>query len=283
MREAHIFDLDVLIRIYSNVWIVSIDNPSIPLIKISLSEFNLIKKGIYKNHDCNLEINEKKYWLPENLYNLIKISVKKHKSNLSSLSFSMQEFLNPNVIKHLDYELNHKNFQHLKNKSHDIYVIASKNTELNYKPIINKLEDELEKIGLKIKQYFFLTKTFNNKDLDTISNNKIKLCLQYLIGYKTKENLFIDKQIEKYDRIYLYDNDIKTLEFGTNINNILNFLVRNSEEEINKNIKLIIRKEVPVFVLSQITNNKVNPIIYEEIMLEMNHIAKTFESFKFII
>ncbi len=282
MREAHIFNLDVLIHTNSSVWIVSIDNPSIPLVKISLSEFNLIKKGIYKSHDCNLVVNGNKYWLPENLLNLIKVQVKKHKGDFANLSFSMQEYLNPNVIKHLDYELYSYNFQHLKNKSHDIYVIASKNSEINYKPIIDKLEDELEKIGLKVKKYFFLTKTFNNKDLDLISNNKIKICLQYLVGYKTNLNVFTQDELDRYDRVYLYDDDIKALEFGRNINNILDFLRSNTKEEsVVDNIKLTVRKYMPVFVLSTITYNRVNPIIYEEIILKWNHILKTFENFKY--
>jgi hypothetical protein len=282
MKEAHIFDLDVLININSNVWIVSINNPSIPIIKISLSEFNLIKKGIYKNHNSNLEINGKKYWLPQNLFNLIKIEVKKHKEDFSNLSFSMQEYLNPNVIKHLDYELNTCNFQHLKNKSHDIYVIASKNSKVNYKEIIKKLESELEKIGIKVKEYFFLTKTFNNKDLDSISNNKVKICLQYLVGYKTNLNVFTQEVLDKYDRVYLYDDDMKTLEFGKKINNILDFLRINTENELVINdIKLSIRRDMPVFVLATITHNKVNPIIYEEIILEWNHITKKFENFKY--
>lgn len=280
MKEAHIFDLDVLISTDSSVWLVSVDNPGIPIIKISLSEFNLIKKGIYRNHNTPLNINGVDFWLPENLYNTIKIKVKRNNADISNLAFSMQEYLNPNVIQHLDFNINKQNFEHLKNKPHDIYVFASKNSEVNYKPIIKKLDEELEKMGLSVKKYFFLTKTFNNRDLDKISNSKIKLCLQYLIGYKTEENIITSEKIERYNRLYLYDDDLKTLEFGKNINNILSFLKSNTDESITNDIRNIIRNEVPVFVLSQITNNRIKPVIYTEILLEWNHIVKTFESFR---
>jgi hypothetical protein len=281
MREAHIFDLDVLISINSNVWIVSIDSPSIPVIKISLSEFNLIKKGIYKNHNSILNINGVDFWIPENLLNLLKIKVKKSNIDISNLAFSMQEFLNPNVIQHLDYTINTHNFIHLKNKPHDIYVFASNNSEVNYKPIIKKLDEELEKLGLRVKNYYFLSKTFNSRDHDKVANNKIKLCLQYLIGYKTNDNIITSEQLKKYNRVYLYDDDLKTLEFGKNINNILNFLKSNTEDEsITYDVRNLIRNDIPVFVLSTITNNKINPIIYKEIILEWNHIVKTFEGFK---
>lgn len=282
MNQAHIFDIDVLISMDSSVWIVSLENPSIPIIKVSLSEFNLIKKGIYKKYNCLLEINNTKYWLPENLYNILKVRVKAHKTKLSDLSFSLQEFLNPNVIQHLDYKLHIKNIQHLKNRPDDIYIIASKNNEKNYKPIIQLLEKELEKLGLAVKKYYFLTKTFNNIDKDSISNNKVKICLQHLIGFKTNDDIFTSEKVDTYDRVYLYDDDLKTLEFGENINDILNYIKdKTTEEQLVNDIKLRIKKDMPMLVLSEITHNEINPIINKEVLLKWNNIIKQFESFKF--
>ena len=45
--RAHFFDLNTAITVESKVWIVSKINPNKPIIKISQSEFNLIKNGIY--------------------------------------------------------------------------------------------------------------------------------------------------------------------------------------------------------------------------------------------
>ena len=41
--RAQFFDLSVLIELESKVWLVSRTKPSIPIVKISASEFNLIK------------------------------------------------------------------------------------------------------------------------------------------------------------------------------------------------------------------------------------------------
>ena len=47
--NAHFFDLNTAIVVNSEVWIVSKKNPNEPLVKITQSEFNLIRKSIYKN------------------------------------------------------------------------------------------------------------------------------------------------------------------------------------------------------------------------------------------
>jgi hypothetical protein len=100
------------------------------------------------------------YWLPENLLNDLKVKCKRMKSDITDLSFSMQEFMNPSVVENLDYEILINNFQHLKNTNDDIYVICSKNSKKSYKFIIDKLEEELLKFGLKIKDYYYLITNF---------------------------------------------------------------------------------------------------------------------------
>ena len=154
--NSHFFDLDVLINVDSNVWVVSKIKPSVPIIRITQSEFNLINKGVYRKYNSQLEINGKKYWLPENLLNELKIRCKNLKCDISDLSFSMQEFMSSSIIDTLDYDIMLNHFQHLKNSNDDIYVICSKNSKKNYTSIIKKLEDEFLKMGLKIKNYYYL-------------------------------------------------------------------------------------------------------------------------------
>ena len=71
--RAHFFDLSVLIGLESKVWIVSKIKPSIPIIKISESEFNLIKKGIYIKYNQKFRFGNQDYWISEDLANQIKI------------------------------------------------------------------------------------------------------------------------------------------------------------------------------------------------------------------
>jgi len=88
--NAHFFDINSLIRVDSKVWIVSKTKPNIALLKISESDFNLIKKGIWKNSGVKVKIGNTDYYIKEDLFEQIKIKCKKTNTDLSSITFSMQ-------------------------------------------------------------------------------------------------------------------------------------------------------------------------------------------------
>jgi hypothetical protein len=279
IENAHFFDIDTLIKVDSQVWIVSKMKPSIPIIKITQSEFNLIKKGIYRKHNSPLTMSGENYWLPQNLLDELKIKAKNYKVDITDLVFSMQEFMNSSVIENLDYKILTNHFQHLKNKTDDIYVICSKNNKKNYEVIISKLESELEKMGLIIKNYYYLSETFYNRDSDYISHKKIRLLLQHLIGYKTDDDKFIDDQITKYDRIYFYDDEPNVITLSLGINDILHFLMKKTDNNISSIIRDLIKEYDHVLVVNRITNNRINPIDSKEVIIEWSNIIKTFEKF----
>jgi hypothetical protein len=279
IENAHFFDIDTLIKVDSQVWIVSKMKPSIPIIKITQSEFNLIKKGIYRKHNSPLTMSGENYWLPQNLLDELKIKAKNYKVDITDLVFSMQEFMNSSVIENLDYKILTNHFQHLKNKTDDIYVICSKNNKKNYEVIISKLESELEKMGLIIKNYYYLSETFYNRDSDYISHKKIRLLLQHLIGYKTDDDKFIDEQITKYDRIYFYDDEPNVITLSLGINDILHFLMKKTDNNISSIIRDLIKEYDHVLVVNRITNNRINPIDSKEVIIEWSNIIKTFEKF----
>ena len=282
IENAHFFDIDTLIKVDSQVWIVSKMKPSIPIIKITQSEFNLIKKGIYRKHNSPLTMSGENYWLPQNLLDELKIKAKNYKVDITDLVFSMQEFMNSSVIENLDYKILTNHFQHLKNKTDDIYVICSKNNKKNYEVIISKLESELEKMGLIIKNYYYLSETFYNRDSDYISHKKIRLLLQHLIGYKTDDDKFIDDQITKYDRIYFYDDEPNVITLSLGINDILHFLMKKTDNNISSIIRDLIKEYDHVLVVNRITNNRINPIDSKEVIIEWSNIIKTFERFRWI-
>jgi hypothetical protein len=280
IENAHFFDIDTLIRVDSQVWIVSKMKPSIPIIKITQSEFNLIKKGIYRNHDSSLLMSGDIYYLPKNLLDDLKVKTKNSKVNITDLVFSMQEFMNSSVIENIDYEILTNHFSHLKNKTDDIYVICSKNNKKNYEVIISKLEKELEKLGLFIKNYYYLSETFYNRDTDYISHKKVRLLLQHLVGYKTDDNKFINEEIDKYDRLYFYDDEPSVLDLAISSNDIFHFLLKETDDNLKSSIRSLITNSEHVLVVNSITNNKINPIDSKEVILEFSHIVKTFESFR---
>lgn len=276
--KAHFFDIETILVMDNKVWIVDKLNPKVPIIKISKSEFNLIKSGIYRSQNNSIYFGGHTYWVSEKLMNTVKIKCKNLKTDITNLIFSMQEYMNPEVIESLDYDINIENLQHLKNTTDDIYFICSKNTKVNYEKIIKKIEEKLENIGLIVKKYYFISDTFNNRDLDEVAHKKVRLLLQHLIGIKTEGDKFIDEELQKYDDVEFYDDDDNTISLAINCNNLLQLIIDNSSSDIKSKIKDILKSETNLCV-NFVSTNKVKRFTTTKVKIEYSNVIKTFERF----
>ena len=282
-NKAFFFDLNSLITTNSKVWIVDRDKPNKPILRIPKSDFNLIKKGVYKKDDIKFEMQGESYWISKDLFDQIKIKAKNQNLNISKLAFSMQEFMNKDIIENNDFTIHLENIRHLKNTSGDIYIICSKNTKNNYELIISKLEDKLKEIGLVVKNYYYISETFYNRDEDDINNKKVRLLLQHIIGMKTEGDKFSHTEITKYDVISFYDDELRVIELAKNANNVLQFLIENSEDLVKDRVKEILKESQCELVINQVTFNKVNLFVTTKIELQYQNVIKKFESFVFRI
>lgn len=278
--RAHFFDIDSILVVSAKVWIVDKTIPNIPIMKISQSDFNLIKSGIYRSQGNSIIFSGYTYWLPTDLFEKLKIKSKNHRTDISNLSFSMQEFMNKDLIENLDYDINFDNISHLKNTDDDIYIICSKNNKRNYELMISKIEDKLKDNGLSIKRYYYISETFYNRNEDDISHKKVRLLLQHLIGYKTESDKFSDQKIEKYSEVLFYDDDLNSIKMATDCNKLLMYLISNTESSVKEIIKQDIKENGPLLIVNQITNNKVNRFISKDVLIEFSNLIKVFESFK---
>lgn len=276
--KAHFFDIETILVVESKVWIVDKKNPKVPVIKIPKSDFNLIKSGIYRSQNNSIYFGGHTYWIPENLMNEIKIKCKNLKIDITSLMFSMQEYMNPEIIESLEYEINIDNLAHLKNTSDDIYVICSKNTQRNYEKMISKIEEKLEKMGLSVKKYYFISDTFYNRDMDDISHKKTRLLLQHLIGLKTDGDRFTEEELHKYDEVEFYEDDENTVRLAIEANKLLQLIIENSEASIKSKVKDILKSDTTLFV-NYVSPNKVNRFSTTKVDIEYHNLIKAFEKF----
>ncbi len=279
--KAHFFDLSVLIELDSKVWLVSRTKPSVPIVKIPTSEFNLIKKGVYIKFGQRMKIGGSDYWLSKDLSDEIKIKCVKSNTDISDLVFSMQEYMNPSVIEKLNHTIHKDNLYELKNVDDDIYVICSKNNKKNYEHLIKKLEEFLESIGLKVKKYYHISETYFNRNEDDICHKKVRLLLQHLIGLKTEGDKFTDEEVTKYDTICYYDDSKEALDMCRNINDTLLFLQKNSEESVSQEVKNTLKSNYTELIINEVTFNRVNRFIQTPVKITTQNIIKTFESFRF--
>ena len=196
-------------------------------------------------------------------------ATKKNKFDISNLGISMQEFLNPDVIDNIDFKLDLSLFNPIINTNDDIYIICSKNKKSNFEKQISKLEEKLEEIGLKVKKYYYISETFYNKDEDRIAYLKSKLLIQHLLGLKTDGDIFTNEEIDNYNQITFYDDDLKSIQMSRYINIVLEKLLIKTDN----NIKIIVKDKI---------KNDDNFLLVKEynVQLEYSNIIKSFEGFK---
>lgn len=276
--NAHFFDLDTLLYVDNKVWIIDIKRPKFPIIKIDQSDYNLIKSGVWKDKGERFNFSGDNYWIPTDIANNLKIKCKNLKVDTNNLTFSMQEFFNSEVIGDLEYSINLDILNHIRNTTDHIYLICSKNNKKNYELIIKKIESKLLDLGLNIEDIYYISETFFNRKDDKIIFNKIKILLQFLIGLKTEDNKFIDKEITKYDVVSYYDDDISNVNI--NPNDFLKYLYDNTDSVLREKIDSVVKSNNNILNINYVSPNKVNRIQTKKIILELNKIIKTFESFK---
>jgi len=280
MVKSHFFDIDTLIKLENQAWVVDKNNPNIPILKISKSDFNLIQSGIYRKQGNKIDFNGKTFWLPTELVNKLKIKAKTYKTEFSNLAISLQEFLNKDIIEEMSFELNLSVISELKNKTDDIYIICSKQTKRNYQSLIDKFEEKLKEQGLKVKNFYFISDNFYNIDKDEVNFKKMRLLLQHLIGYKTDGNKFIDEEITRYDQVSFYDNNYDTLKITDDINGLLEVVLSNTDKGLKDVIKEDIIDYKPILLVNKINDNHYNKTETKKIILSLSALIKTFESFR---
>ena len=281
MVKARFFDIDVLIRLDNQPWIVDKNNPNVPIMKISKSDFNLIQNGIYRKQNNKMEFNGRTFWLPTELFNTLKIKSKTYKTELGNLAISLQEFLNKDIIDEMDFELKLDVISELKNTTDDIYIICSKQTKRNYQSLIDKLQEKLKEDGISIKNFYFISENFYNQNKDDVNFKKLRLLLQHLVGYKTDGDKFIDEEITRYDQIFYYDNNYDTLKASDDINSLLQVVLSNTDKGLSEVIKEDVREYKPVLFVNKINDNVFNKKETKKVILSLSTLIKTFEAFKY--
>jgi|688.fasta_scaffold165130_3 hypothetical protein len=277
---AHFFDLNCLIDISQSAWIVDKNKPNVPLLKISPSDFKLIKSGIFKSKGNKIEFSGQTFWLSDEMFNRLKIISLKNRINISDLVVSLQEFLNRDLIQEMKYSLKLDPILNLRNKLDDIYIICSQQTKRIFEKVISKIEEELKSNGIVIKQFYYLNENFLNQNSDEVKFKEMRLLLQHSIGYKTDSDKFVDEEITKYNFINFYDNSITTFKVETDINQLMDVIWNNTDKGLRDVIKEDLQDSQPTIFVHKIEMNEFNPISTKKVKITLPKLIKTFESFK---
>ena len=278
--NAHFIDLNIVLQTEAKAWIVDKNSPNTPIMKMNLEDFNLFRSGIFKSQNNKIQFNGKTFWLSNDFMNKVKIKSKKSGVDISNLGVSMQEFLNPEIIENIKFDLDITIFNNMINTNDDIYIICSKNTKSRYEKQIDKLEQKLEKIGLKIKNYYYISNNFSNQNLDQKALTKSKIILQHLLGLKIESDKFTDQTITDYSQITFYDDDLTSIQTLRNINSVLEKFLLSTDDTTKLTVKDKVKKDDNFLIIKEYTHNKSKKFNEYNVQLELTNVIKSFENWK---
>lgn len=274
---SHFFDIDNFIKLNQMVWIIDKSRPNLPLLKLTRSDYNIIKKGLFLNTGFKLKIENEYFYFSENMFNEIKLACKRNSSNISNLSFSLKEFEDR---ENKNYTLNLDPIKHLFGTKEIVYIVCSKFKTDFYEKVIEDLDEKLRERGIKPRDYYFIIENPTDVlDSDQVIYKKLKLFLQHLVGYRTEKDKFIDLKITDIDDVYYYGDNRTDISKMDIFNNLFRSLLYNTDEYLKDIIVNIIKSRKKTLTTNLVTSNKMNMFQTNSYDLSYNERLKRFKDF----
>tara|TARA_B100000767_G_scaffold246186_1_gene245565 strand:+ start:1894 stop:2724 length:831 start_codon:yes stop_codon:yes gene_type:complete len=274
---AHFFDIDTFVKLEQKVWIIDKSKPNSPVLKLSKSDYNILKKGLFLNQNLKLRIGGEYFYFSEEMLDSIKLGCKKIKANVSDLTFSFTEFKN---IESLNYKLDLSSIKHLFRTNDIVYIVCSKMKNPFYEKIVEELNQKLRSNGLKPRDFYFLIEDSTKVlDDDKLIYKKMKLFLQHLVGYKTDNNTFIDEKLTDVDDVYYYGDNKTDISRMESFNKLFRKLLSNTDEYLKDIILSDIKERKKTLTTHFVSSNKMNLFDTKSYDLSYNNRLKRFKDF----
>lgn len=274
---AHFFDIDTFIKLEQKVWIIDKSKPNKPVLKLSKSDYNVLKNKLFLNQDLKLRISGEYYYFNQQMFDSIKLGCKNIKADISNLSFSFEEFKN---IESLNYNLDLTTIKHLFRTNDIVYIVCSKMKNNFYEKIIEDLDNKLRSNGIKPRDYYFLIEDSTKVlDTDIVIYKKMKLFLQHLVGYKTDKNKFIDEKLTDVDDVYYYADNKTDISRMESFNKLFRKLLSNTDEYLKDIILSTISERKKTLTTNFVTSNKMNLFNTKSYDLSYNNRLRRFKDF----
>jgi hypothetical protein len=168
----------------------------------------------------------------------------------------------------------------MKNLTDDIYLVCSRQTKDKYESVINRVTEEFTKMGMEIKAFYYISENFYNQNDDEIKFKKMRLLIQHLIGYKTDDKKFSDQEIDRYQKIYWYDNNYETLKIADQINGLFEIILSKTDPGLRDVIREDVKDFKPCLIVNKVNENSYNRIEEKKVIINLSHLVMTFESFR---
>ena len=250
MKEFHFFDLDhTLWEMENYAWVIDKNKPEIPLVKITLNELLMIKKGFYRNDNLKINYNGQEFYISKQLMDKIQ---KKKIVGINNLGISYIEMTSPEYINTTKTTFLTKNIMHLIGRDDiKIIILTGRNNRQKHEKVLNLLRLKLQEMGLEIFKIYFIGDEMKIENDEEISYRKAVVLLEHMVGIKTEDNTFVPLKQDFSNSIYFYDDEIQNINSANNIQSIFDKIYRNTT---NEDVKKIIIDRIKNMNLTLCTN-----------------------------
>jgi hypothetical protein len=281
MKKAlHLFDLDyTLWRTDAKLAVINKKEPKNIIYRIPHEEVSFMK-DFYKNYNLKVSYNGYEWFLSEKLWETINKIQKNIK--LEDVGITFREFTDSEILENQIYKTEYllENLTHLKNTPVELGFVTARCEKNKHSKNITVLIDKIEKkLRVGVDKVFFVNDIDNNDSSDVTAFRKAKIILEYLIGFKIKNDRFIDLKQSEYDNITFYDDDMKNIEVVNNLQSMMEAFLSKSESDVKNKIMDRLKNNNLIYKTYYITQNKIEPFYINEYkILPPTHI-KMFEKY----
>lgn len=278
----HLYDLDfTLWRTDSKLSVIDKEEPWKVIYRIPSDNIAMMK-SYYQKYNLVVDYNGEKWYLSEdiwdNIQRIIGRKIKITDIGISDREWTDKEILD-NQISKTEYLLS--NLNHLKGSNFDIGFLTDRERKDNQVENISKLKEKVfTKLKIPVSKVFFVNDIDSNKNRDITSSRKSKILLEHLIGYKIKNNRFVSLKQSTYDIVNFYDDDKNNIENAKNLQFLFEKCLIKTEYKLKQDILERVKQKELKYIINQITNNKLNPLLKNEFKILSPNDIRLFKEFK---
>lgn len=281
-KTLHLFDLDfTLWKMDEKLAVIDKRDPKNVIFRIPADEY-IFMKDMYRKYDIETSYNGYTWYLNDKLLSQIKSSkkgIELENIGISTREFTDTEILENQIVK-TDYLL--ENVKHLRdNYKIEVGYITARINRNTLKKNIEVLTEKLENyLKTKINKMYFVNDIDNSDNSDITAFRKAKIVLEFLTGFKIKNNKFTELKQTQYKEVSFYDDETKNIDAVNNLQSLFESLLLRTDESIKKEILETIKNNKLKFNSYQITHNKLNPFIVNEDVLLSPNTIKPYSAFQ---
>jgi hypothetical protein len=268
-KNLHWFDLDgTLWQSGAMWWLLDKKNPAKYVMRITQHQAVLIQSGFYKKDGVQILYNGMEGWLPQELFQkLVRIKpLKPEEIGISFREFDNFEMINAqakNLIVHID------RISHLKDSNDVINLLTARGNKEAHTGVLNKLSEELNKVGLKVNQANFVNDHGKCKFTGTTSVRKALHIIESIVGYEIKDNSFIPLEVDRYKKVFFYDDEDKNIDECKSVNTLISGILANTDEWLRNEIIESINSSEQILYINIVNTNVLNPFETTEIKIKV--------------